>query len=154
MGHKPTQVERESTQDRAIANEWARFFADVVSTAVQGGGLPWAEVREYRWHLPGGPAGGCHAECSTCAAGDVDAAAYAAAALVDRDDPDTVYSVDATALLRALNTINGGFVPGLRSPQRRALLMGYFRRDAGDVDALAAGQLVQVALFGQVTYLA
>jgi hypothetical protein len=128
----------------ARSTERAGFLADIIITAVEGGINTWAGVASYRWHDdtlcdPG------------CAHGPGDR--WAHATLVTHDD-GAQFELTPEQVARALGLIRDGNAADLGlSDSLRALILHADRdNDAGDLDAIGASVIVEIAWFGEVTY--
>jgi hypothetical protein len=128
----------------ARSTERAQFLADIITTAVEGGINSWAHVDSYRWHDdtlcdPG------------CKHGPGDP--WARATLV-ADDDGAQFDLTADQVARALGLIRDGNAADLELGDGLRLLILHADRknDAGDIDAIGASAIVEIAWFGKVTY--
>lgn len=135
---------------RRRSRERIRFLADVIVSAVEGGGYgvqTWAEVTGYRWHaddLEGGTAG---------------ATEYTAAQLRELDwcgqpcGEPVQLNIDLVArgigvIVRGVDEFGADEVAGFR----RRVAEASRSNDAGDLDVIDADAIVQAAVFGAVVY--
>lgn len=134
------------TVGRRRSRERVQFLADVIVSAVEGGGYgvqTWAEVTGYKWHaddLEGGTAG---------------AVEYTAAQLRELDDfgqpmgEPIQLTIDLVA--KGVGAIDRG-VADVGETFRRRVREASRDNDAGAFDVIDADAIVQVAVFGAVVY--
>lgn len=70
--------------------------------------------------------------------------------IVESED-GTTHHLTITPLVNAMGAIINGMVP-INSATRTEITEGVFTNDAGMIDALGADAIVQVAVFGRLTY--
>ncbi len=123
-----------------------QFYADVLTTAVEGGIGYWSRVSVYHWYHPGLTEG-------TAAPGEHESAnAYATIHPVEDDEWD-VKELTIPLIEKALNAIDADLDHKLMSARwRRHILGAWFSDDAGDIDASDADLIAQIAVFGEQVY--
>jgi hypothetical protein len=133
---------------RTRTPERQEFFADIITTALEGGVGYWSQASEYRWFSPTLSGG-------TATPGPNGTAnAYATLHETDTDDgelgPPLTVTVDDIA--RAFGILRRGTPEGWNARDVARMLAAYAETDAGEIDAGDADCIVQVATLGTVVY--
>jgi hypothetical protein len=128
--------------------ERQEFFADIITTALEGGVGYWSQASEYRWFSPSLDGG-------TATPGPNGTAnAYATLHETETDDgelgPALIVAVQDIA--RVFGLLRLGTPKGWNDRDVARMLTAYRECDAGGIDSLDADCIVQVAVFGEVVY--
>lgn len=134
--------------------EREQFYADIISTAVEGGIGYWSQVSHYQWVKNwGGDQGKLMVVCGD----DDDYTDKGTMAVVHEYDPDTDdyaaegMTLDTDKIAIAMGRITGE--SGLIGKYAANQITGALRDlDAGEIDSDLADVIVQVALLGEEVY--
>jgi hypothetical protein len=111
---------------------------DIFTTAIEGGCTYWARITGYRWRLPG--------------TDEADLLTFKAT-IEDTEDDDKEYVITRQTIVQGIQrALDGAFTYGSQ-PATPEMIAGMRRViSALDVDASAADNILQIALFGDVRY--
>lgn len=114
--------------------ERAQFLADILCTFAEGG------IQMVGWVLEANT----HNDASGIPEYD--------SVKVQYFDEEEIHTVDLDTIAKAFGIMRKGEVKYLHETSRARLLADYRELEAGDIDAVDATNLVEIALFGEVVY--
>jgi hypothetical protein len=114
-----------------------QFFADIITTAIEGGIGYWSVTLQYQYN--GKPCVGELVEgVDTCAT-------------ISPEDSNIIYGIDIDLIDKGIDAILGERV-SISVATQEAIERAWAELDAGEIDADAADAIVQVGLFGKLVY--
>lgn len=126
------------------STERAQFHADIIITAVEGGIGYWAQAKDYKWDVPN-PA-------------DTTVTIRETEDSVEFDGPGKWITITIDDIAAAYGKINKGSIEDaeqavrIHSSMIKHLRDAYREIEAGDIDALDADAIMQIAALGEVIY--
>jgi hypothetical protein len=123
-----------------------QFLFDIFVTALEGGIGYWSRCSKYRIWTPN----------TRTSRGDevADLANFHAVIHTGSCAPEGKgeHRIDRSTVTRAFSRMRSGDVKHLPAEVRKRYVRAYREHDAGDIDAGAADNIVQIGLFGEVVY--